>query len=59
MASVLEHANKENAFQCDLQAKMGSIQLHKQYGDLAAVRAQIEQKLLDELHLHQTSESVR
>lgn len=59
MASVLEHANKENAFQCNLQAKMGTVELHDQYGDLAAVRVKIEQQLLDELHPHQTSELVQ
>jgi xylulokinase len=59
MASVLEHANTENAFQCNLQAKMGTVELHDQYGDLAAVRVKIEQQLLDELHPHQTSELVQ
>ncbi|KAG0629277.1 hypothetical protein M758_1G090400 [Ceratodon purpureus] len=47
MASVLEHANTENAFQCNLQAK-DTVELHDQYGNLAAVRVKIEQQLLDE-----------
>ncbi|XP_024391819.1 xylulose kinase 2 isoform X2 [Physcomitrium patens] len=48
MASVLKQASGENAFQCHLQAKAGSDELHAQYGDLAPVRAKIEQQLLGE-----------
>lgn len=59
MAYVLEHANKENAFQCNLQAKMGTSALHDQYGKLAAVRVEIEQQLLEELHSHQSSDFVQ
>jgi hypothetical protein len=49
LASILERASHETAFQCSLLAKKGSRELHEKYGQLAAVRMEIEQQLLEEL----------
>ena len=50
MASILDLAVKvnNNAFECSLKAKTGSADLHRHYGHLASVRAEIEHQLLHE-----------
>lgn len=53
LASILERANQENAFQCSLLAKKGSRELHHKYGQLAEVRMAIEQQLLEEINPRQ------
>lgn len=52
LASILKHASKETAFQCSLLAKKGTRELHDKYGQLATVRVQIEQQLLEEINPH-------
>ena len=53
LAAILERASHESAFQCRLLAKKSSTELHEKYGQLATVRMQMEQKLLEEINPQQ------
>jgi len=59
MTSVLEQASTDGSFQCNLKAEMDSLELHEQYGKLAATRVKMEEKLLHELCSHHNSELVQ
>ena len=48
LSSILEQAGDETAFQCNLLAKKGNKELHEKYGQMAAMRREIEHQLLEE-----------
>lgn len=58
LASILERASHASAFRWTLLAKKGSDELHEQYGELAAIRVEIEQQLLDEENPYQAEARV-